>query len=162
LEIRVYAEDPANNFLPDIGNLSVYQLPIGNGVRVDGGFEEGMDIPIYYDPMLSKLIVHAEDRQSAIDKMIRAIDDYQIAGIETTLSFCRFALQHEAFVSGNFDTNFVKHYFKPEMLDRPATAEELEIAALFAAWDRDQKQSTTPAPIQAGTSRSAWKERRYN
>ena len=161
LEVRVYAEDPANNFLPDIGNLSVYQLPLGNGVRVDGGFEEGMDIPIYYDPMISKLIVHAEDRNAAISKMIRAIDDYQVAGIETTLSFCRFALQHEAFVSGNFDTNFVKHFFKPEYLERDASEEELQVAAIFAAWDRENSQQS---PVQTTTqvqTKSAWKERRY-
>ena len=161
LEVRVYAEDPANNFLPDIGNLSVYQLPLGNGVRVDGGFEEGMDIPIYYDPMISKLIVHAEDRNAAISKMIRAIDDYQVAGIETTLSFCRFALQHDAFVSGNFDTNFVKHFFKPEYLERDASEEELQVAAIFAAWDRENSQQ---APVQTTTqvqTKSAWKERRY-
>jgi propionyl-CoA carboxylase alpha chain len=161
LEVRVYAEDPANNFLPDIGNLSVYQLPLGNGVRVDGGFEEGMDIPIYYDPMISKLIVHAEDRNAAISKMIRAIDDYQVAGIETTLSFCRFALQHDAFVSGNFDTNFVKHFFKPEYLERVASEEELEVAAIFAAWDRENSQQ---APVQTTSqvqTKSAWKERRY-
>ena len=161
LEVRVYAEDPANNFLPDIGNLSVYQLPLGNGVRVDGGFEEGMDIPIYYDPMISKLIVHAEDRNAAISKMIRAIDDYQVAGIETTLSFCRFALQHEAFVTGDFDTNFVKHFFKPEYLERLASEEELEVAAIFAAWDRENSQQ---APVQTTTqvqTKSAWKERRY-
>ena len=161
LEVRVYAEDPANNFLPDIGNLSVYQLPLGNGVRVDGGFEEGMDIPIYYDPMISKLIVHAEDRNAAISKMIRAIDDYQVAGIETTLSFCRFALQHEAFISGNFDTNFVKHFFKPEYLERDASEEELQVAAIFAAWDRENSQQS---PVQTTTqvqTKSAWKERRY-
>jgi propionyl-CoA carboxylase alpha chain len=161
LEVRVYAEDPANNFLPDIGNLSVYQLPLGNGVRVDGGFEEGMDIPIYYDPMISKLIVHAEDRNAAISKMIRAIDDYQVAGIETTLSFCRFALQHDAFVSGNFDTNFVKHFFKPEYLERVASEEELEVAAIFAAWDRENSKQ---APVQTTSqvqTKSAWKERRY-
>jgi acetyl-CoA carboxylase biotin carboxylase subunit len=161
LEVRVYAEDPANNFLPDIGNLSVYQLPLGNGVRVDGGFEEGMDIPIYYDPMISKLIVHAEDRNAAISKMIRAIDDYQVAGIETTLSFCRFALQHEAFVTGDFDTNFVKHFFKPEYLERVASEEELEVAAIFAAWDRENSQQ---APVHTTTqvqTKSAWKERRY-
>ena len=161
LEVRVYAEDPANNFLPDIGNLSVYQLPLGNGVRVDGGFEEGMDIPIYYDPMISKLIVHAEDRNAAISKMIRAIDDYQVAGIETTLSFCRFALQHDAFVSGNFDTNFVKHFFKPEYLERDASEEELQVAAIFAAWDRENTQQ---APVQTTSqvqTKSAWKERRY-
>jgi acetyl-CoA carboxylase biotin carboxylase subunit len=163
LEIRVYAEDPATNFLPDIGKLIVYKLPHGNGVRVDGGFEEGMDIPIYYDPMLSKLIVHAEDRQAAIDKMVRAIDDYQIAGVETTLSFCRFALQHEAFVSGRFDTNFVNHYFKPENLERPFAEDETEIAALFAAWisEQDKKIKTIPAEEQI-VSKSKWKERRYS
>ena len=161
LEVRVYAEDPANNFLPDIGNLSVYQLPLGNGVRVDGGFEEGMDIPIYYDPMISKLIVHAEDRNAAISKMIRAIDDYQVAGIETTLSFCRFALQHEAFVTGDFDTNFVKHFFKPEYLERLASEEELEVAAIFAAWDRENSQQSTVQTTTQVQTKSAWKERRY-
>ena len=161
LEVRVYAEDPANNFLPDIGNLSVYQLPLGNGVRVDGGFEEGMDIPIYYDPMISKLIVHAEDRNAAISKMIRAIDDYQVAGIETTLSFCRFALQHEAFVTGDFDTNFVKHFFKPEYLERVASEEELEVAAIFAAWDRENSQQSTVQTATQVQTKSAWKERRY-
>jgi propionyl-CoA carboxylase alpha chain len=161
LEVRVYAEDPANNFLPDIGNLSVYQLPLGNGVRVDGGFEEGMDIPIYYDPMISKLIVHAEDRNAAISKMIRAIDDYQVAGIETTLSFCRFALQHEAFVTGDFDTNFVKHFFKPEYLERVASEEELEVAAIFAAWDRENSQQSTAHTTTQVQTKSAWKERRY-
>jgi acetyl-CoA carboxylase biotin carboxylase subunit len=163
LEIRVYAEDPATNFLPDIGKLIVYKLPHGNGVRVDGGFEEGMDIPIYYDPMLSKLIVHAENRQAAIDKMVRAIDDYQIAGVETTLSFCRFALQHEAFVSGRFDTNFVNHYFKPENLERPFTEDETEIAALFGAWifEQDKQIKAIPAAEQL-VSKSKWKERRYS
>ena len=161
LEVRVYAEDPANNFLPDIGNLSVYQLPLGNGVRVDGGFEEGMDIPIYYDPMISKLIVHAEDRNAAISKMIRAIDDYQVAGIETTLSFCRFALQHEAFVTGDFDTNFVKHFFKPEYLERLASEEELEVAAIFAAWDRENSQQAPAQTTSQVQTKSAWKERRY-
>jgi propionyl-CoA carboxylase alpha chain len=139
----------------------VYQLPLGNGVRVDGGFEEGMDIPIYYDPMISKLIVHAEDRNAAISKMIRAIDDYQVAGIETTLSFCRFALQHEAFVSGNFDTNFVKHFFKPEYLERAASEEELEVAAIFAAWDRENSQQSPAQTTSQVQTKSAWKERRY-
>jgi propionyl-CoA carboxylase alpha chain len=163
LEIRVYAEDPATNFLPDIGKLMVYKLPQGNGVRVDGGFEEGMDIPIYYDPMLSKLIVHAENRQAAIDKMIRAIDDYEIAGVETTLSFCRFALHHEAFVSGKFDTNFVNLYFKSEDLQRTFNEDETEIAALFAAWisENDKTKTATPSS-ESVVSKSKWNERRYS
>jgi len=162
IEIRVYAEDPANNFLPDIGNLAVYQLPQGNGVRVDGGFEEGMDIPIYYDPMLSKLIVHAENRNAAIDKMIRAIDDFTISGVETTLSFCRFALQHEAFVSGQFDTNFVKLYFTPEKLHRPLTDAETQVAALFSAWLLNQEKPVTAATASVTSAPSKWKQRAFN
>ena len=162
IEIRVYAEDPANNFLPDIGNLSVYQLPQGNGVRVDGGFEEGMDIPIYYDPMLSKLIVHAENRNAAIQKMIRAIDDYDITGVETTLSFCRFAIQHEAFVSGKFDTNFVKLYFIPEKLQRPLSEEETKVAALFSSWLMSQEKPVVSTSESVVTTTSKWKQRAFN
>jgi acetyl-CoA carboxylase biotin carboxylase subunit len=162
IEIRVYAENARENFLPDIGNLQVYREPQGNGVRVDGGFIEGMDIPIYYDPMLSKLIVHAEDRQAAIDKMIRAIDDYQIAGVETTLAFCKFALNHEAFRSGNFDTNFIKHHFKPEMLDNLPSQEEAEVAALFAAWEVSNSSTEGENQVLSiPASVSKWKERRY-
>jgi acetyl-CoA carboxylase, biotin carboxylase subunit len=163
IEIRVYAENASENFLPDIGNLQVYREPQGNGVRVDGGFIEGMDIPIYYDPMLSKLIVHAENRQAAIDKMVRAIDDYQIAGVETTLAFCKFALQHEAFRSGNFDTNFIKHYFKPEMLVNSPTADEAEVAALFAAYVvSNQSSEGENEPVILAPVVSKWKERRYS
>ncbi len=119
IEIRVYAEDPANNFLPDIGTLKTYKRPQGHGVRVDDGFEQGMDIPFYYDPMIAKLICHAETRDAAIKKMIRAIDEYEITGLETTLGFCRFVMEHEAFRSGNFDTRFVENYFRPETLHIP-------------------------------------------
>jgi acetyl-CoA carboxylase biotin carboxylase subunit len=132
LEVRVYAEDPANNFLPDIGRLATYQRPQGLGVRVDDGFEEGMDIPIHYDPMIAKLVSFGKDRTEAIERMVRAIDDYRITGVETTLPFCRFVLRHEAFVSGHFDTHFIKHYFKPEMLVSSDPA-EAEIAAIMGA-----------------------------
>src|ERR1700709_2650493 len=118
IELRVYAEDPANNFLPDIGTLQTYITPQGPGVRVDDGFEQGMEIPIYYDPMIAKLITYGSDRREAIEKMIRAIDEYKISGIETTLEFGKFVMQHEAFVSGKFDTNFVGKYFSPEVLDQ--------------------------------------------
>ena len=131
LEVRVYAEDPTNNFLPDIGTLNTYSLPVGEGIRVDDGFEQGMDIPIYYDPMIAKLIVHAETRDEAIKKMVHAIDNYKIEGVKTTLPFCRFAIQHEAFRSGHFDTHFVKNYFNPEILMGYKAEEEL-IAAILA------------------------------
>jgi len=157
IEIRVYAEDPENNFLPDIGKLQVYRLPQGNGVRVDGGFEEGMDIPIYYDPMLSKLIVHAANREEAMRGMVRAIDDYTISGVKNTLRFCRFVMEHPAFVSGNFDTNFIRDHYKPEMLRPDFSEEEREVAGLFAAFIRESsaKKLIPVGELNAGTS--PWK-----
>lgn len=129
IELRVYAEDPLNNFLPDIGKLEVYQLPQGEGVRVDDGFDEGMDIPIYYDPMIAKLIAHGHNRADAIQKLKKAIEDYQIKGVKTTLPFGTFVLNHAAFTTGDFDTKFVENYFHPHE-DRQ---EEHQLAALLAA-----------------------------
>ena len=160
LEVRVYAEDPTNNFLPDIGKLVTYQRPQGLGVRVDDGFEEGMDIPIYYDPMISKLISFGKDREEAINRMIRAIDDYKIIGVETTLPFCKFVLKHQAFTSGNFDTHFINHYFKPEMLDIE-NEEEALIAALFSARIMNADKAASLLSVQNDTEEvSKWKTNR--
>jgi acetyl-CoA carboxylase, biotin carboxylase subunit len=155
IEVRVYAEDPTNNFLPDIGNLKTYNRPQGMGVRVDDGFEEGMDIPIYYDPMISKLITHGKDREEARERMIRAINEYEITGVETTLGFCRYVLQHDAFISGNFDTHFVKHHFKPELL-QTQDDKEAEIAAIIAAFELSATESFTHTNSDA-EKRSNWK-----
>ena len=160
LEIRVYAEDPANNFLPDIGRLTTYRRPTGPGVRVDDGFEEGMDIPIYYDPMIAKLITHGKDRNEAIARMVRAIDEYEITGCQTTLSFCRWAIQHEAFVSGDFDTHFVKKYFNPEVIVQES--EEEMAAAALAAVDFMQKQSKATTVNTPQHSTSNWERARRN
>lgn len=139
IEVRVYAEDPKNNFLPDIGKLITYRRPQGPGIRVDDGFEEGMDIPIYYDPMIAKMTVHAENRETAIAKCLRAIDEYTITGVETTLDFCRFVLDHEEFRDGSFATNFVSKNFTPEALEPTASRENMEIAALLAAMLMEEK-----------------------
>ncbi|MGB1032412.1 MAG: acetyl-CoA carboxylase biotin carboxylase subunit, partial [Flavobacteriales bacterium] len=156
IEVRVYAEDPCNNFLPDIGQLTTYIRPEGKGVRVDDGFEEGMHIPIHYDPMIAKLVVHAEDRNAAIAKMTDAIDDYQIHGIETTLPFCKFAINHGAFVSGNFDTNFVKHHFNTEVLEDSTEIEN--VAALLIAAEAVKNGNDDLNPID--TTISPWKQQR--
>jgi acetyl/propionyl-CoA carboxylase alpha subunit len=132
IEVRVYAENARENFMPDIGNLRVYKRPHGVGVRVDDGFVEGMDIPIYYDPMISKLITHGKDREEARLRMIRAIEDYKIVGLHTTMEFAKFVMEHEAFISGDFDTHFVKKHFLPELLDK-SSADQEEIAAMIAA-----------------------------
>jgi len=160
LEIRVYAEDPSNNFLPDIGKLVTYRRPTGPGVRVDDGFEEGMDIPIYYDPMIAKLITHGKDRNEAIARMVRAIDEYEITGCQTTLAFCRWAIQHPAFVSGDFDTHFVKNYFTPEVLASENDAEAM-VAALAAA-DWLQSRSKPSSVAATGSPVSQWQRSRRN
>ena len=131
LEVRVYAEDPLADFIPSIGTLSTYKTPVGDGIRVDDGFEEGMEVPIYYDPMLSKLITYGKTREEAIQLMITAINNYKVEGVATTLSFGKFVCEHEAFTSGNFDTHFVKNYYSPELLEKQY-AEERRIAALVA------------------------------
>ncbi|MEI8137233.1 MAG: ATP-grasp domain-containing protein, partial [Bacteroidota bacterium] len=161
IEVRVCAEDPANNFLPDIGRLVVYKTPSGPGIRVDDSFEEGMDIPIFYDPMISKLIVHGKDRTDAIEKMIRAINDYKIVGVETTLDFCKFVLKHEAFVSGNFDTGFIPKYFTPEALnlENPEYAELAAIAGSIIFENTKQKHANL---VESAVKKSKWKANRLN
>ncbi|MHB8258881.1 MAG: acetyl-CoA carboxylase biotin carboxylase subunit [Bacteroidia bacterium] len=160
IEVRVCAEDPKNNFLPDIGKLETYRIPKGAGVRVDDGFEEGMDIPIFYDPLIAKLIVHGKDREEAIARMLRAIDEYHITGVSTTLQFCSFVLKHKAFTSGKFDTNFIKNFFKPEMLDN-LKEDEAEVAALLGAilTNKDAKVIKQQG-TNMQTLRSKWKANR--
>lgn len=159
IEIRVCAEDPRNNFLPNVGTLTTYVRPQGNGVRVDDGVEEGMEIPIYYDPMIAKLVTYGQDRQEAIDKMVRAIDEFQITGLQTTLPFCRFVMFHEAFLSGQFDTRFVNLYFKPEMLNQPDDEAAQAIAAALASYLLKQARPTSQIQ-QATFSQSKWKKNR--
>jgi acetyl-CoA carboxylase biotin carboxylase subunit len=160
IEVRVYAEDPMNNFLPDIGQLNTYIRPQGPGVRVDDGFEEGMRIPIYYDPMIAKLITYGKDREDARTKMLRAIEEYQISGVETTLPFCSFALNHEAFISGDFDTHFVEKYFTPDVLIHKD--ENLKkLAAEFVALLHDKSQNAAnKTQTKATTATSNWKRNR--
>lgn len=156
-EIRVYAENPRENFLPDTGRLNAYKIPTGPGVRVDDGFEEGMEIPIYYDPMIAKLITHGKDREEARLRMIKAIDDYQISGVKTTLDFCKFALAHDAFISGNFDTKFVEKYYNPDALNvRTEAGEKLAMALAAHLSRQDDSLAETAA---AKDSSNFWAQR---
>ncbi len=161
VELRVYAEDPLNNFLPDIGTLTTYKTPKGYGVRVDDGFEEGMEIPIYYDPMIAKLITYGKDRAEAIERMVRAIDEYDITGIQTTLPFGKFVMQHEAFVSGKFDTHFVSKYFNADSL-KTENKEEATIAAIAGLLFLEGKPKSTISPQLGGQSTSKWVQNRKN
>jgi acetyl-CoA carboxylase biotin carboxylase subunit len=159
IELRICAEDPANNFLPDTGKLETYIRPQGYGVRVDDGYEQGMDIPIYYDPMIAKLIAWGSDREEARHRLIRAIAEYQVKGIKTTLPFGYWALQQPAFIEGNFDTNFINKYFTPQVL-QTESADINKLAAILAAyvWQQNninlQQAATNNSPLA-----SAWKKR---
>lgn len=128
LELRVYAEDPLNNFLPSVGTLEKYVRPKGEGIRLDDGYEEGQEIPIYYDPMIAKLVTYGQTREAAIQLMLEAIKQYEIEGIQTTLPFGKFVCEHEAFTSGNFDTHFVKNYYSADKILEDQAA-EAELAA---------------------------------
>lgn len=145
MELRVYAEDPLEDFMPSTGTLEKYSIPVGEGIRLDNGFEEGMEVPIYYDPMLAKLITYGKTREEAIQMMIKAIDHYIVEGVSTTLAFGKFVFQHDAFRSGNFDTHFVKKYYSPEAL-KEETEEEAKLAALMALkqYMKDKEQLRLP------------------
>lgn len=159
IELRVCAEDPVNNFLPDTGRLETYMPPKGPGVRVDDGYEQGMDIPIFYDPMIAKLVVHAATRDEAIDRLCRAVDEYYVSGIQTTLSFGKWAVQTEPFRQGKFDTKFIEKYFKPEYLQQD-DEEADKVAALLSAhvWDKEKKPVHQLNTVANGTAN--WKTRR--
>ncbi|WP_263792849.1 acetyl-CoA carboxylase biotin carboxylase subunit [Salinibacter sp.] len=161
MESRVYAEDPASNFLPDPGPLKRHSAPSGFGVRVDAGVEEGGEVLIHYDPMISKLTTWGRDREAAIDRMIRALDEYEVASMATTIPFCRFAMQHEGFRAGDFTTHFVDEEFDPSALQLE-DPERDELAALAATLYYAEAQSEE-APTIAANGReggSPWRQRR--
>lgn len=160
LELRVCAEDPLNNFLPDTGKLEIYQPPKGPGIRVDDGFEEGLEVPVFYDSMIAKLVAYAPSRNEAIDKLCRAIDEYYVKGIHTTLNFGKWAVRTEPFISGNFDTKFIEKHFKPEYLFQKDEIQE-EAAALLSALIWEEGKQNNHSLNQPAASRSnSWKIRR--
>ena len=157
IEVRVYAEDTLGGFTPDIGTLDRYRIPAGRHIRVDDAFEEGMEIPIYYDPMIAKLVVWGKTREEAIDRCIAAIDNYQISGVKTTLDFGKFVLKHPAFRSGHFDTNFVKTHFSDPALLKDAMQEEERalVYALDTIWQ--DVQAFKKASYASRDITSSWK-----
>ncbi len=156
IELRVTAENPANNFLPDTGTLITYRRPQGNGIRVDDGYEESMEIPIFYDPLLAKLIVHAENRERACKKLIRAIEEFQISGVATTLPFGKFVMNHPAFLSGNFNTKFIEEHFSADKLIEYDDSEKV-IAAALASKLANENYSRNEDEIPVTYQKSKWK-----
>lgn len=114
IELRICAEDPFNQFLPSTGLLTAYTPPVMENIRLDDAFKKGMEVSVFYDPLIGKLIAYGQNRPGAISHLLRAIKKFDIKGIETTLSFGKFVCEHPHFISGDFDTHFIEKYFRTE------------------------------------------------
>jgi len=155
LECRIYAEDPVNNFFPSPGVIRRLQAARGPGVRSDSGVYEGWTVPLEYDPLLAKLVVWGSDRAEAIARTRRALDEYEVFGIETTIPFFRRVLEHPDFLAGRIDTGFIDRALAEGILSEDAPAPELErVALLVAALNAARNGPARPAPP---ARESAWK-----
>lgn len=162
VECRIYAEDPANNFLPSIGRLSHLQKPDGPGIRDDSGVVQGDEISLYYDPMIAKLVAWADTRERAIDRMLRALFEYRILGVKTTIPFCTWVLNHPRFRNADFDTHFVKDEFQASGAHMDSTLSEPELHAAAIAAALLAERSPAAAPVEQDgriATISAWKLR---
>ena len=143
IECRIYAEDPLNNFLPSSGKVLFLKEPKGPGVRHDCGIFSGSNVPIYYDPILAKLIVWAKDREMACQRMIHALGDYVILGIKTTIDFLKDVIAHPQFQAGSTTTSFIeKHLGGWE--GKKKTEEGLALALIASAFDNLNKTHAGP------------------
>jgi propionyl-CoA carboxylase alpha chain len=158
IECRICAEDPDNGFLPSIGHISAYQPAEGPGIRNDSGLSTEMDVTPLYDPLLAKLIAWDKDRDACIAKMMRALEDYHIAGVKTTIPFCLWALQQPQFVSGTYDINFITKFFKGSIVE--PSADELSAAGIAAdVSELEPPTAGMTGKVSAGMSAARWKQR---
>ena len=157
IECRIYAEDPARDFFPSPGKIEILRVPGGSGVRDDSGVYEGWDVPIYYDPMISKLCTYGRTREEAIQRMLRALQEYTVEGIITNIPFHRWVLQHPRFLAGDLDTGFIPQEFQGLPLDEDHLRREVILAAAaLSAYKKDQA-ATRSLPQGGGTGMSAWR-----
>jgi acetyl-CoA carboxylase biotin carboxylase subunit len=154
IECRIYAEDHEQNFMPSPGSITRLRIPQGPGVRDDGGVYEGSEVSIYYDPMISKFATHGRDRAEAIDRMRRALAEYEIGGIKTTLPFFREVMEDEEFVAGRLDTGFIPRFNERRKSANP-DERMADIAAITAALAHSSKKTAVPNG-NAGTVSSKW------
>ncbi len=133
IECRIYAEDSANNFMPSIGKIDFLQPAAGPGIRDDGGYYQGSEVSMFYDSLISKLVTFGKDREEAIARMKRALSEYLIQGVETSIPFCKMVMQHEKFINGDFDTHFVEKEFLNHLDELSTPSKEEEKIAVIAA-----------------------------
>jgi acetyl-CoA carboxylase biotin carboxylase subunit len=156
IECRVYAEDPENNFLPSPGKITRLRLPQGSGVRDDGGIYEGAEISIYYDPMISKFCVFGRNRSEAIDRLRRALQEYEVGGIKTTLPFFREIVEDVEFIEGKLDTGFISR-FNARKRKESCTETEKYLAIIAAALVyANKKDQVSGENLSVGREMSGW------
>jgi len=163
IECRIYAEDPSNNFLPSTGPILHYVAPSGPGVRVDSGFDLGSQITVHYDPLISKLVCWSDSRESAINRMLRALSEYVIGGLITNISFLKIIINHPAFRKGEFDINFLNDEFMKNLMSLNDTKniQEIErVSAIFASILKS-KSSFNNLPTKKTESLNQWQEQMY-
>jgi acetyl-CoA carboxylase, biotin carboxylase subunit len=161
MECRIYAEDPARNFLPSPGFIKGITNPDGPGVRNDSGVYGGYEIPMEYDPMISKVVVWGENRNQVLVRMLRALEEYHLLGIHTNITYLRKILMNPEFQSGDYDTHFTLKY-KKQLLEPEAEAEKMEAIALAAAGILKMMQTqpnslNKPTPSPGETDHSPWR-----
>jgi acetyl-CoA carboxylase, biotin carboxylase subunit len=166
IELRIYAEDPDNNFFPSPGRITRLISPSGPGIRRDSGMYEGWEVPLEYDPLLAKLIGYGETREMAIDRLRRALVEYFVGGIKTNIPLFRRILLHPDFRAGNLDTGFLDRLLAEPRVQDARTAERIPIAAIAAAiFAAQPSASTGNASGGSGakaksdsTAQSSWKK----
>jgi acetyl-CoA carboxylase biotin carboxylase subunit len=159
IEVRVYAEDPATNFMPSPGTIKYVRVPAGPFIRDDSGVFAGYRVPNFYDPMISKLSVWAPTRMEAIAKMRRALDEYVLMGITTNLRYLRHIMLHPEFIKGDYDTGFLgREHGKLVGEDNPSLTRASMLAAAVRAHMKTEKAQAQIAAVKAGTSSiSPWR-----
>lgn len=158
IECRVYAEDPSTGFLPDPGILLRHAPPSGYGVRVDSGIEEGGEVSLHYDPLISKVTAWGRSRREAIRRMDRALAEYAIAGVRTTIPFCRHVVGHAAFLRGDLSTHFVEEHVDLTAFWQPdnAAARAAAVAAVLAREPGQNTQKQESSPVSRWRRRGRW------
>jgi acetyl-CoA carboxylase biotin carboxylase subunit len=154
IECRVYAEDPDNNFFPSPGTIRLLETPAGPGIRDDSGVYEGWTVPIEYDPLISKLVAWAPSRDEAIQRMLRALNEYRVEGIQTNLAFFREILNQPDFRAGDFDTGFIDRWLGRRSAKQPPAQTDVDLATIAAALFDSLPD---PSRDASSTPKSPWK-----
>lgn len=165
IECRIYAEDSLNNFLPSTGKLTYINNPEGPGVRLDAGVNHDTEITMFYDPLISKLIVWANTRSECINRMRRALREYRVGGVQTSIPFCYKVMEHKTYLKGDFGTNFIDLYLADLKIETNSYKKQASLAAITVTYAKEKSKrnsSQVSSNSKSINHSSKWKLRRVN